>query len=97
MKGLLLMEELYTMVEMAKILKTPESTIRYRIKQFLEFMHYTGAGRDRRFYPGNLLHKDYHGKIITTLVTSDLMFEVYRFELAKAEKLEKPLIISWRC
>jgi DNA-binding transcriptional MerR regulator len=41
--------KLYTIAEMAKLLKIPESTARYYRDRHPEYLHYTGKGRKRRY------------------------------------------------
>ena len=48
------MDELFTMSEMASILKTPDSTIRSHCHRFKEYIPYTGEGRERRYLPDAL-------------------------------------------
>jgi DNA-binding transcriptional MerR regulator len=43
--------ELYTIAEMAKLLKIPESTLRYYRDRHPEYLHYTGKGRKKRYSP----------------------------------------------
>ena len=48
------MDELFTMSEMASILKTPDSTVRSHCQRFREYIPYTGEGRERRYLPDAL-------------------------------------------
>jgi len=41
--------ELYTIAEMAKLLKIPESTARYYRDRHPEYLHFTGKGRKKRY------------------------------------------------
>ena len=43
--------ELYTIKEMAKLVKIPESTARYYRDRHPEYFHYSGKGRKRRYTP----------------------------------------------
>jgi DNA-binding transcriptional MerR regulator len=40
----------YTITEVARILKVPESTARYQRNKFSEYLPYTGEGRTRRYF-----------------------------------------------
>ena len=46
--------ELYTIIEMAKLLKIPESTARYYKDRHPEYFHYTGKGHKKRYTPDTL-------------------------------------------
>ncbi len=46
--------ELYTIAELAKATKIPESTIRYYRDRHSEYFHYTGKGRKKRYTPETL-------------------------------------------
>ena len=41
--------ELYTIAELSKLLKIPESTARYYRDRHPEYFHYTGKGRKKRY------------------------------------------------
>jgi len=46
--------ELYTIADMAKLLKIPESTARYYRDRHPEYFHYTGKGYKKRYTPETL-------------------------------------------
>ena len=46
--------ELYTIKEMAKLVKIPESTARYYKDRHPEYFHYTGKGHKKRYTPDTL-------------------------------------------
>jgi len=46
--------ELYTIKEMAKLVKIPESTARYYRDRHPEYFHYTGKGHQKRYTPETL-------------------------------------------
>ncbi|MHB8278771.1 MAG: MerR family transcriptional regulator [Candidatus Humimicrobiaceae bacterium] len=46
--------ELYTIVELAKLLKIPESTARYYRDRHPEYFHFTGRGRRKMYLPETL-------------------------------------------
>ena len=48
------MDELFTMSEMASILKTPDSTVRSHCHRFREFVPSIGDGREKRYLPDAL-------------------------------------------
>ena len=46
--------ELYNIVELAKLLKIPESTARYYRDRHPEYFHFTGKGRRKMYLPDTL-------------------------------------------
>jgi len=44
----------YTLTEIARILKVPESTARYHRDKFADYLAFTGEGRNRRYLPQSL-------------------------------------------
>jgi len=46
--------ELYTIAELSKLLKIPESTARYYRDRHPDYFHYTGKGRKKRYTPETL-------------------------------------------
>jgi DNA-binding transcriptional MerR regulator len=53
--------ELYTIAEMSKLLKIPESTARYYRDRHPEYFHYTGKGREKRYLPETDQKKEIQG------------------------------------
>jgi DNA-binding transcriptional MerR regulator len=46
--------ELYTITQMSKLLRIPESTIRFYRDKYSEYFHYTGKGKKKRYLPETL-------------------------------------------
>ena len=75
--------ELYTISEMAKLIKIPESTARYYRDKHPEYFHYTGKGRKKRYLPETDQKKEIQGlreevKELREILTVPLIKRLFR-------------------